>query len=271
MDKSTITTAVRSTVIRRPTPAERSLGLWVDRIGAGVKSEGNRTNTRLLSLYAVVYIEDGEGTFYSPATGEISVTSGDNMILFPEEPHIYISRGQWRTKWVVWDGPAGKRLEEMGFISTRSPVISNRHSLINAYYSINETYVMEGLSPLLMRKAAVLNLVAELAQSGRTPPDSIDRVIAYILHTPEKNGSVPQLARMAGLSESHFRRTFLKRTGKTPKAFINFHKMAKARQYLARGKSIKETAAALGFFDFFYFMRLFKQETGLAPGRFREL
>jgi AraC-like DNA-binding protein len=37
---------------------------------------------------------------------------------------------------------------------------------------------------------------------------------------------------------------------------------------LTSGKTVKETALALGYTDLFYFSRLFKRKTGVAPSQY---
>jgi AraC-like DNA-binding protein len=70
------------------------------------------------------------------------------------------------------------------------------------------------------------------------------------------------------MSPAHFRRQFKARTGTSPKAFQVAQRITRAKESLAAGRSLKETAARLGFGDVFHFMRLFRRVTGQTAGQF---
>ena len=57
----------------------------------------------------------------------------------------------------------------------------------------------------------------------------------------------------------------------TPVQFKINKKIEKAKQYLAfEGKTVRETAEALGFTEVAYFCRVFKEKTGITPGEVME-
>jgi AraC-like DNA-binding protein len=67
---------------------------------------------------------------------------------------------------------------------------------------------------------------------------------------------------------AHFRRQFKARTGTSPKAFQVAQRITRAKESLAAGRSLKETAARLGFGDVFHFTRLFRRVTNQTAGQF---
>jgi AraC-like DNA-binding protein len=67
----------------------------------------------------------------------------------------------------------------------------------------------------------------------------------------------------------YFRRAFRDKIGMTPRKFMEFKRMEKARNMLATGQRVKETAAKLGYSDAYYFSRMFRRHMGASPARYR--
>lgn len=78
------------------------------------------------------------------------------------------------------------------------------------------------------------------------------------------------LVRETGKSSSLVSHAFQEETGLSPLQFVKKLKIEKARELLRNGDSVRTVAAALGFWDEFHFSKLFKKETGRAPGEFRK-
>ncbi|WP_134496487.1 helix-turn-helix transcriptional regulator [Microvirga pakistanensis] len=77
------------------------------------------------------------------------------------------------------------------------------------------------------------------------------------------------LARLAGLSRSHFIRAFAKETGFTPHAYLVDRRFRAASRLLSRGEAPGDVAAACGFFDQSHLNRVFKARMGVTPGAYR--
>jgi transcriptional regulator GlxA family with amidase domain len=83
---------------------------------------------------------------------------------------------------------------------------------------------------------------------------------------------IPTLARMASLSPSHFFALFKRQTGFAPMDYFIRLRMQRACDLLdATTLSVKEIAGKLGYEDPFYFSRVFKCMTGMAPSEYRRL
>jgi AraC family transcriptional regulator len=80
--------------------------------------------------------------------------------------------------------------------------------------------------------------------------------------------TVAELATVAGLSPAHFAREFKRCTHWTPHAFLMERRVQRARQMLAAGQSIAETAFACGFADQSHLGRVFKTRFGVTPSAF---
>ena len=73
---------------------------------------------------------------------------------------------------------------------------------------------------------------------------------------------------MLGVSTSHLNAVFKSYTAMTPYQYFISIKIRKAKELLEAGAlPIKEVAFRLGFNDQYYFSRLFRKKTGVAPSR----
>jgi len=79
-----------------------------------------------------------------------------------------------------------------------------------------------------------------------------------------------ELARLAGLSRYHFLRTFKYVTGVTPHQWLLRARLREAaRRLVASDQPVTEIALAVGFEDLSNFIRSFRAEFGIPPGRYR--
>ena len=100
----------------------------------------------------------------------------------------------------------------------------------------------------------------------------VEQSIVYMRQNLNRPLQVATLAAMAKISPSHFFALFKRRTGCAPMDYFTRLRMERARRLLdATTLSVKEVAAAMGYEDQFYFSRVFKSVTSLAPTEYRSL
>ncbi len=104
--------------------------------------------------------------------------------------------------------------------------------------------------------------------SGRTQDPVIGNVLAHICAHLSDPLVLADLALMAGLSESAFKRRFRDVVGQTPRETINRMRIDLAKQWLVEGKSITETAMGLGFSGSDYFSVVFRRYTAINPSEY---
>lgn len=276
MDKSTTTElrVYREEKFRVPSKAERTLGLWVDRIGEGV-SNRLLNRLRILGQQCHVVVLSGHGVYTSQRYGTHEVKAGDCMVQFPEDPCIYYPHGYWTTRWITWNGPEMERLRELGYLATAAPVFRDAGMFISRAYTQLRP-IMERGDPAaaLRRKTLVLQMVLSLHDAQQqlagttTGQPHIEQALALIHERFNRNLPIPALAREVGLSTTHFRRRFHAYTGRSPVAYIRDLRIAEAQRLLREGLPIKQVATATGYEDPFYFMRVFRATVGMPPGAF---
>lgn len=276
MDKTTIQNPqlAYSRRFRVPSPGERRLGLWVDRVGSG--SGGTDTGTwRVLGLYAAVAVLAGQGRYHVPGSEPQPVQAGEALLLTPQQPSAYWADPAWETCWVVWHGGEAESWEALGLLPRPGLLPAPAASAVaDAHARLTLLIPREDRLAILERKQALGALVLALARLARAGTASRadhalgERLVAYLQAHARDDLSIAAAARAQGLSPTHFRRLFHAHTGRSPRAFVTELRIARARELLAAGASIKAAAQDTGFRDAAYFMRTFSRITGLPPGRF---
>lgn len=98
---------------------------------------------------------------------------------------------------------------------------------------------------------------------------ALRRVRAYIDDHIGERISLDELAREAGVSRFHFARQFRLSTGESPMEYLRRVRIERSKSILqARGTTIAEVAARLGFSDQSHFTRIFGRLVGVSPGSF---
>jgi AraC-like DNA-binding protein len=84
--------------------------------------------------------------------------------------------------------------------------------------------------------------------------------------------SLQDIAAECGLSLTHFSRAFKRSTGLPPHAWLQMHRLKRAKDMLLASKSsLAEIALSCGFADQSHFTRMFARTVGIAPGKWRRL
>ena len=82
--------------------------------------------------------------------------------------------------------------------------------------------------------------------------------------------SIDGIAQRVGLGTRTFKRRFKQATGDTPLAYLQRLRIEEAKRHLETGKkSVDEITCRIGYEDSSSFIRLFKKNTGLSPGAYR--
>lgn len=100
-------------------------------------------------------------------------------------------------------------------------------------------------------------LIYLLQESSEAAKDflNIVPVIRYIDKNYKESLKVTELAKMAGMSESAFRKAFNVYTGKSPIEYRNSLRIRHAEELLMAGSSISEAARTVGFNNITFFQR----------------
>ena len=131
---------------------------------------------------------------------------------------------------------------------------------------------MKVIGELYKLCAALMEQCAAAApQDGRPRKENrLEDVFEYIFLNYSSPFTVEMAARMSGYSVGNFCRRFKLETGKTFHAYLNDHRLQKARLLLEETSfSIESVSYAVGFMETKTFCRLFKRQTGMTPTEYR--
>jgi AraC-like DNA-binding protein len=98
----------------------------------------------------------------------------------------------------------------------------------------------------------------------------VDELIKYMVENKKNELNFEDLSHTMKVSQAYLIRVFKSVTGVTPIRYFNNLKMDEAKAMLLfTNMMVKDIAEELGFKDEFYFSRLFKKLTGIAPTFYR--
>ena len=133
-------------------------------------------------------------------------------------------------------------------------------------FPLSSQYQIKGM--LLMLLSLFLKNATERHE---VTSDRVKRTLSYI----EQNISTPlpltELAKSSSLSKEQFIRLFSSQVGTPPTAYIISRRIYHAQLLLAQNRrSVKEVAAQVGYDNFSYFCRIFRQYVGMSPREFKK-
>ncbi|MFM4920194.1 helix-turn-helix domain-containing protein [Aeromonas dhakensis] len=102
------------------------------------------------------------------------------------------------------------------------------------------------------------------------PPQHLQRAAELMQDDCSSALTLAQLSVVAGLTPSHFVRSFSRHYGMTPHAYLLDQRIRHARTLLRWGEPLAEVALASGFADQAHFQRQFKRRVAATPGHYRK-
>lgn len=226
---------------------------------------------------AVVIICIGGLGWCSVDGEQFRVGSGSALVIPPHVPHTY--RADVDDPWTIWWLHAAGR----DVPSLLEPIVPDRvielSDLYRATSSVGhmvDCMARDETEPNLIRASGLAwSLLAELAADklagavGRTEP-----IRAAQEHLRERFADeirVDDLARLAGLSSSHFAALFRRATGAGVTEYVKRLRMARARELLVTTTApVAVIADTVGYHDPFYFSRQFRTVHGCSPSTYRQ-
>lgn len=120
----------------------------------------------------------------------------------------------------------------------------------------------------------ILSFLGETAKTDeRGENETFLRAVAILSEEfGDAEVGISEICARAQISESSFRKLFLKRYAKPPVRFLCELRLRKAQEMLARGEGrVEDVAHACGFRDVKYFYRVFKRHFGTTPSELRSV
>ena len=123
---------------------------------------------------------------------------------------------------------------------------------------------------ILQLAATIQSRIQLIREQGDRDESFVQQAKQRMTEAPEKPFEMRSLARELGVSYSHFRRVFKISTGIPPQQYLLNLRIIRAKQLMeSPGEKLSDVARRAGFSDAYYFSRIFKQRTGIAPSKWR--
>lgn len=249
-------------------------------------------NFDIESIALACYVGAGSGTPVHknrPSHGIVFHTGGvreytfdeNNTITVLENDILYLPKGANYT--VKTQGEGGCYAINFQFFSSPSfePFkfkIKNHKGFGDLFRNAEQVWRKKSLGFEVKCKSLLYNILYELIKEyeiGYIPSTKtrlIKPAIDYIFtEYTNDNIEVSCLAKLCNMSESYFRRIFLKNYGISPIKYINKLKVERAKELLVSGLyTVSEVAELSGFHDESYFSREFKKHFNIAPSEYRK-
>ena len=109
------------------------------------------------------------------------------------------------------------------------------------------------------------NCFIHVEESSLYGMEHVTRILEYIGRSFRSSLTVRSLAEHMELSETYIYRLFRNYVGVTPVGYINTVRLREAYLLLESGLTVTETAAEVGFTNVSYFIKIFRNATGMTP------
>lgn len=111
----------------------------------------------------------------------------------------------------------------------------------------------------------ILGTIYKETQNHNVPKNFVNAISLINSNYKENSLSIKQICNYANISETYFRKLFLKFYNKTPISYINQLRVEYARNLIANGMTIEESSYESGFNDPKYFSRVVKKYFNCTP------
>jgi PAS domain S-box-containing protein len=181
-----------------------------------------------------------------------------------------------KTDWDFYPEEIAREIiqDDRSVIESGKPLVNKLEVIVNETGRL--LWVLTTKTPARNRAGEICGVMGLTRPVGTTDllPEGyrqFSKVIAYVEERYRTSLEVSELARIACLSESQFRKRFVKLFKISPSKFINRIRVQTAAKLLLSSKDpISEIALQCGFCDQSYFTRQFSHFFGLTPKRYRD-
>lgn len=262
-----------------PAPAHQDVFYTVPRAGHLLASPSHRISRDRYPGHELILCLSGRA--WTRVAGRThAIGPGDFVWLNCHHPHEHWAEPSdpWEAMWVRAEGPQLAKLSEL--MSVRAaPVIAgvDRKEAVAAFKEAFRLVADRAPESPARLHAVVARLLAVVcaarARSGDAAPDvppALAKVVERMRLFYFEKHTLEGLARLAGLSPTHFTRVFRAAFGTSPIDWLRRERISQAKRRLAgTDDEIKEIAAQVGFADRYFFSKDFKRHTGMTPGQYR--
>lgn len=229
--------------------------------------------------YLIHLVVAGRGIYQ---VGEVSyaLQQSDLFLAKPNQRITYTAdeAEPWEYSWVGFNGACANKLVQQTPFTSNHPVHHCKDAAA-IQKALDDIYNARGPEPhcealmtgYLYLFMAQLMKEAQDAQpnTGSSSSQYVHAAIKYIQFNYSHDISVDDIAKAVGVSRSHLYRVFMANVKQSPIDYLTNYRIDEACALLKNTQlSIAEIAVSVGFFDQFYFSRVFKKVMKVPPSKY---
>ncbi|MCL6457102.1 MAG: AraC family transcriptional regulator [Gorillibacterium sp.] len=230
--------------------------LWIIQKGKG-----------LFTIDGIRYpAEPGKVFFFAPHMKVERTTDPNDLLEYSFLRFHYTEVYEEKEQWIIPENRTSP------FPLSGMYTVHNAPRLIDLFEQIYQLWQQHGHITAMRRNLLLQELLLFLILDFRAQKSAGDATVAieltqdYMVTHYRQSLSVENLARMAGLSPSHYTRLFRKTIGYSPIDYLTHLRVDRAKEMLALSDyRLKPIAESVGYADEFYFSRVFKKIEGVSP------
>ncbi|MDL2324440.1 AraC family transcriptional regulator [Ruminococcaceae bacterium OttesenSCG-928-A16] len=229
--------------------------------------------------YLIHLVTAGKGSYsvnntvFAPKAGDLFFAKPNQLISYTadtEEP--------WEYYWVGYNGSNAARLAQSLPFSDENPVhqcqkATRARDLLHKIFLSRGPHVQDETRMVGYLYLFAALLMQESKDAGKQPPATgaayVVGAIKYIQFNYSRDIGVDDIASAVGVSRSHLYRVFMANLAQSPIDYLTNFRIGEACKLLETSTlSVAEIAYSVGFFDQFYFSRVFKKMKGVPPSKY---
>lgn len=141
----------------------------------------------------------------------------------------------------------------------------------NIYYRLNELNIhISKMNFFSDYKKTINYLIQSISRQIKKEDFVMRNAIMYIQNNYQNDISREDVANSVYLESTYFSKYFKNKTGETFHNYLFNLRMNKATELLKMGLGVIEVSHKVGYGDFVYFNKKFKQFTGMSPGEYKK-
>ncbi|WP_058307729.1 helix-turn-helix domain-containing protein [Gracilibacillus massiliensis] len=236
-----------------------------------------------LDNFSIHFVLSGTG-FVEMDGKQYTLKKGDAFLFFPQQEQKYYSSKEdpWSIRWVHFYGNTIHTfLSETGFgrfILWRLPnlkAIAERHEHLLQEAEVNSFLQLSDLSTLTYSFLTTFttNAVPRESNSKQELDQRIQLILPRMQEKAREAFDLTYWAKETGVSTYYFCRLFKRVTQMTPMAFVTLCRLQSSKRLLIEEKhlTIKEIAEKSGYPNPSYYNKLFLENEGMTPTKYRQM
>ncbi len=256
-----------------------NVSLTIFNCGLQSCTSGHSWGPGIRDHFLIHFVVSGKGR-YTCGDKTYYLKAGDMFLVKPSQVVHYIAdeNEPWEYYWVGFNGTyAQKVVSSLPFkdsmpVYTPKDFDSCKEYLYQIYAhsgnSMSHSTAMVGYLYLflarLIEESSLMSPAASVTQSSY-----VIEAIKFIQFNYSSDISVDDIANAVGISRSHLYRVFVSNLGQSPIDYLTEYRINEACNLIRNTNlSISQIAVSVGFFDQFYFSRVFKKIKKIPPSKY---